>query len=292
MGPGRCLFGDVAVQPGAGPPRRPSSGVRSGGQPDPSGCLPDEVDDRPVVVDPTVIEQHDPLTQRGQVLGLVGRQHDHGLAGDLGQHSAQGRALLGVQARRRLVQHQDLGGAEQCLRQAEASPLSAGEGADPFSGAVGQTDRVEHSGDLLVAGARPGPFLEHGDVVDELEGGEPTGKAEFLRQVAELAADAGLLGRHRRVVSKQGYRAGGGRQRRGQDAQQGCLAGAVGAEQAGHAAAEGQARVAHRPGAAVAASDGVDLDGGGHSPLLPVRSSRKCRSRSAKTPIDTAATAR
>ena len=45
-----------------------------------------------------------------------------------------------------------------------------------------------------MAGCGLRPFLEHGDVIHEGEGAEPAGESDFLREVAEPAADVGTLG--------------------------------------------------------------------------------------------------
>ena len=82
---------------------------------------------------------------------------------------------------------------------------------------------------------RLGLLFEQGDVVHEREGGEAAGEAGLLGQVAELAADGGAFGGDVGVQAQYAYLSLGGRQRGGQQAQQRGLAGAVGAEQPGHA---------------------------------------------------------
>jgi hypothetical protein len=77
---------------------------------------PGELGRRPVEVDQTVVQHHDLTTQRRHVAGLMGGQYDGGVGPAVGQHLAEPEALLGVQAHRRLVEHQQLGAAEQRLR--------------------------------------------------------------------------------------------------------------------------------------------------------------------------------
>ena len=165
---------------------------------------------------------------------MSGQHHDR-CPRDLGEHGPQRHPLLRVDAGGRLVQDQHLRRAEQRLGQRGPPALAAGHGPDPFRAEVGQPHQVEHAAHFRVPRGRLGPFLEQRDVVHEREGGEATREADLLRQVAELAADAGALGGHLRVQAQHAHLSVAGRQRGGQQAQQRGLAGAVGAEQPGHA---------------------------------------------------------
>ena len=92
------------------------------------------------------------LAQRGDVLGLVGGQ-DHGAAlADPGHQVAEPQPLLGVETRRRLVEDEQLGVAEQRLGDAHPAAHAAGQGADPAAGDVGQADQVDDPAYLVVPG--------------------------------------------------------------------------------------------------------------------------------------------
>jgi hypothetical protein len=116
---------------------------------------------------------------------------------------------------------------------------------DPEAGQPGQVEDAAHFG---VPRGRLGLLLEQRDVVHEREGGKAAREAGLLRLVAEPAADAGAVGRHARVQAPHAHPSPAGRQRGGQQPQQRGLAGAVGAEQPGHAGFQGPARRRPAPG--------------------------------------------
>ena len=81
-------------------------------------------------------------------------------------------------------------------------------------------------------------------MVEHVERGDLGIDAELLRQVAEDAADLVLLAQHVDAVEVDG--AGVGILKRGDGAHQRALAGAVGADQAEHAVADGEGEVLKR----------------------------------------------
>src|SRR6185369_6425598 len=121
---------------------------------------------------------------------------------------------------------------------------------------------------------------------------EAAREADLLRLVAELAADAGALGRHPRVQAQHAHLSLAGRQRGSQQAQQRGLAGAVGAEQPGHAGFQVQVDAGQRPGGAERAPDPAQADRSGHHGYLHVRSWRSRRRRTRKIANEAAASAR
>ena len=95
--------------------------------PDLAGQRIDQRGQRIVRDDPPAHHQADPRAQIGHVIDDVDRQdHDHALA-DLGQQVVEPIALLRVEPRGRLVDDDQLGPADQRLRDAEALAHAARE---------------------------------------------------------------------------------------------------------------------------------------------------------------------
>ena len=276
--------GDVAVPSGAGPPGDGRRRVRLIGEPDPAGGPADEFGDLAVVPDPAAVQHHHALAQGRHVLGLVGGQHHDRRTGDLREHGTQRDPLFRVDAGGRLVQDQYRRRSEQCLRQRDPSALAAGHGPDPLRRDVGQPDLVEHPAHFRVPGVRQGPLLEQCDVVDERERSEAAREADLLRQVAQPATDVGAFGRHLRVPAQHAHLSLAGRQRGGQQPQQGGLAGAVRAEQPDHAGLQVQVDVGEGPGGPERAPDATQADRSGHRRYLQGRSWRRWRRRTRKIP--------
>ena len=137
LGAGRSRAADDPVPTGAGAPARHRAGdcrvarrvvgrvVGSVDEVHLSGRGGDEVEDGPVEPDGAGGEHHDPLAERGHVLGLV-RGEQHRCAGpDAGQGATQRGALGRVKASGRLVQDEHAGIAEQCLGERDPAPLPA-----------------------------------------------------------------------------------------------------------------------------------------------------------------------
>jgi hypothetical protein len=161
------------------------------------------------------------------------------------------------------------------MGQRDPPALAAGHGPDPLRAEAGQPHQAEHAAHLRVPRRRLGPLLEQRDVIHEREGGEATREADLLRLVAELAADAGAFGRHLRVQAQHAHLSLAGRQRGGQQAQQRGLAGAVGAEQPGHAGFQVQVDAGQRPGGTERAPDPAQADRSRHHRYLHGRTWRR-----------------
>src|SRR6185312_8815759 len=170
--------------------------------------------------------------------------------------------------------------------------LAAGHGPDPLRAEAGQPHQVQHPAHFRVPRRRLGLLLEQRDVVHEGKGGEAAREADLLRLVAELAADAGAFGRHLRVQAQHAHLPLAGRQRGSQQAQQRGLAGAVGAEQPGHARPQVQVDAGQRPGGAERAPDVTQADRSGRHRYLHGRSWRSWRRRRRKITNEAAASAR
>ena len=97
---------------------------------------------------------------------------------------------------------------------------------------------------------------------------------------------------HLRVQAQHAHLSPGGRQRGGQQPQQRGLAGAVGAEQPGHAGFQVQVDAGQRPGRAERAPDVAQADRSGHHHYLHGRSWRSRRRRRTKIANEAAASAR
>src|SRR6478609_5359878 len=163
----------VAAASGAPADQGVSPGVV--GEPDPAVGSRDEGVDGAVEAHPALGEHDDALAEGGDVLGLVrGEQYGALAAGDR-EGATQVGPLNGVEPGRRLVQHQDAGVADECLGEADPPPLATGELRDPLGGQVGEADEGEYPAYLLGSPASVVPLLQHGDVLDEPEGGHVAG---------------------------------------------------------------------------------------------------------------------
>ncbi len=135
----------------------------------------------------------------------------------------EAQALLGVQPGGGLVQHQQRGLAQQGLGHREALLHPAGVGAD-----FAPRGRTQTGPGQQFVGPR-GRFLqagEQGHVVQELPARELGVQGVFLRHIADLPPH--LQGRAGGVEAQDPHPPRGGRQQRGEQAQEGGLARAVG----------------------------------------------------------------
>src|SRR3981189_3766542 len=99
-------------------------------------------------MDQAGVEDDDPVAQRRDVLRLMGRDQDR--SRQPGQEATQRRTLLGIQPGGGLVENQELGGAEQRLRDREPTALATGERLDLRAAALGEIDQCEHAAYLLM----------------------------------------------------------------------------------------------------------------------------------------------
>ena len=138
-------------------------------------------------------EHHVHALAEGGHLGDVVRRHQH--SPRLRQQRAQLEPLVRVETVRRLVEHQQVGAADQRAGERDPLPHAAGQAADLLVHHVLKADRLEHPSGLVAAASAVGVLLEHGDVVDEVEGREARVERRRLRQVAEPAPDLDPLAR-------------------------------------------------------------------------------------------------
>jgi hypothetical protein len=177
-----------------------------------------------------VVDDGDPV---GELVGLLqvlgGQQHGgagvHQLADQRPQVPAAGR----VQPGSGLVQEQHLRAADQAGGQVEPSAHAARVGLDLPVGGLSQADaRQQLAG--AAAGLAARQAVEAADQLDVF----PAGEVIVDRGVLASQPDAGphLLGMLADIDAGDAGAAGVGWEQGGQDADQGCLAGPVGAEQA------------------------------------------------------------
>ena len=159
-----------------------------------------------------------------------------------------------------LVEHEQVGVAEQGLRERDASPHAARQGLDLAPAHGLETDRVEHPAHLVVAGMPVGHLLEDRHVVDELERRERPMEAGLLRHVAEAPPDREALVGHVRIPPEQPQAPVVGGEHRRHHAQQGRLARAVRTEQTGDAGRGVERHAAQRGRVSEPLVDVVDLD--------------------------------
>ena len=135
------------------------------------------VRDEPAVVD------HDDLVDGLGDLGqhVAGEQHRAALGGEVAQEVAQPADALGVEPVGGLVEHEDLGIAEQRGGEAEALGHAEGEAAGAAARGVGEVDELEHLVGARERDARLGG--EHPQVV--------AGGARRMRRGLEHDADLG-----------------------------------------------------------------------------------------------------
>ena len=87
----------------------------------------------------------------GDVAHDVRRQDHDDVGGDVGEQVVEAHALLGVEARGRLVDDDELRIAEQRLRDAEALAHAAGEAAELLLAHVVEVDAVQQRVDRFAA---------------------------------------------------------------------------------------------------------------------------------------------
>ena len=211
-------------------------------------------------------------TEVGDVLHDVRREdHDHVLP-DLGEEVVEAVALLGVQARRRLVHDDEPGVAEQRLRDAEALAHPAGVGSGRLLAHVPEVRLAQQGLDGRAALLGVGQPLEDGEVVQELDGGDARVHAEVLRQVAELAAHG--IGVREHVDAVEGHAARVRVLQRRDRPHQRRLARPVGAEKPEHADPDVEADPVQGAHAVrVGLGEAFDRQHGG----TPVVALRRCR---------------
>jgi hypothetical protein len=201
-------------------------------RPDPDeggGVLGDEVRHRAVGEDPAAADDDQVVGgQRHLRHEVAGDEHGAALGGQPAGQGAHPADALGVQPVDRLVEHDDRRVAEQRHRDAEPLAHAEGELADPRAGDRLQPDQAEHLVDPrhrdAVAGGQPAQVVA---------GGAAGVQRARLEQGADLAQRGGGVA----VGAAVDGHAAGGRPVQPEDhAHRRRLAGAVGAEEAGHPA--------------------------------------------------------
>jgi hypothetical protein len=184
-------------------------------------------------------------TRRAHVLDQVRGHDDGGALPEVAQQGAELDALLGVQARGRLVEQQQFRVVHDGLRDPDPAQHAARQRTQLGPGLDAEVDPLDRGGHgLRDPGGRH--LFQQREVLDELDHGEGRVIAEGLRQVAEPAPDLPAGGLPGRVPVQQPELAGRRRQDRGQHAEQRGLARAVRPEQAEDTGPGGQRDPGHR----------------------------------------------
>ena len=172
-----------------------------------------------------------------------GENHD-ALTGELREQIAKADALLGVESSCGLIDDQKLWVVEQRLRDADSLLHSAGEAAQRATAYIGEVDEVQELVDAPSRRSRIQAF-DGGEILQEFLGIQVGINAEILGQVAEHGPKS--IGIRSQVGAIPGHLAFGGTRDGGQNAHQGRLARAVGAEQAEDAGLQLKTEAAQRP---------------------------------------------
>ena len=102
-------------------------------------------------------------------------------------------SLLGIESRGRLVDDNQFRIPEKRLRDAEALPHAAGEGAEVLLPRIVKIGALQQRVDGVASLARVADSLQHRKVIQHRLGRDPWINAELLRQVSEQTAHFVLL---------------------------------------------------------------------------------------------------
>jgi hypothetical protein len=181
--------------------------------------------------DPPVLHDRDRVAQPLDQLELMtGEQHRHA-ARDLGaQHPAQHVDTDRVEAGERLVEHQQLRAMHERRRELHALLVAERQRLQLVARAIGQAEALEQ---LVAAGLRSGGAqpVQPREVDELVAHAHLRIEAALLRHVAEAAARVSV---QRRAVPRHLARVGA--EHAEDDPHRARLAGAVGSDEAGHAA--------------------------------------------------------
>src|SRR3954471_3936470 len=176
-------------------------------------------------------------------------ENDDAIRGQRGEKIAEAAARLDVESRRRLVDDQQRGIAEERTGDSDALSHPAGEIAHAAVGMFAEADDGEQFLNLLPPRARRVDVALQRPEVEELRGGEAGVGVELLRQKSHEAAELGeVLTAH--SVPAPGDRSACRAQQGGEDSQQRRLPRAVRSEEADHAGSELEADAVQRAEAA------------------------------------------
>ena len=181
--------------------------------------------------------EDDDALDEAEGLGDVVVGEDDRLAAfvEAGEELFEGAAGGRVEAVEGLVGEEELGVVDEGAGDGEALGHSAAEGFDGVVGAVGEVNILEEGGG---AGGRVFDAVEFAEELEVLAGGEVAVEHGLVADEADARADGGGGA----LLAEERKRAGGGSGEGGEEAKEGALAGAVGAEE-GDVAAGGDLEV-------------------------------------------------
>ena len=174
--------------------------------------------------------EHDDAVADDRVVDVMRRDDDAGVAPPARHDVAQSASFVGVEARRRFVEHQQARATQQRLRQTEPSAHATRQVAHTIGGSVEQPDGVQRLDHQRSTTRRVIVFAKHGQIVDDVSDGRRRVEPGFLGQVAETSSRLDAIGLVTRVETVEREMSLVGRRHRGQTAEQRRLAGAVRAE--------------------------------------------------------------
>ncbi len=166
-------------------------------------------------------------------------------------------AALRVHAVGGLVQQQQPGIVDQGDRQLDPLEHAGGEAAERAVALLVEADLVADLGGALARGSRR-QAAELAHEGDEVRGGHVTWQAGALREIPDAGADPERVGGH--VVAQHRGAAPVRHDQAEEELEEGGLAGAVGADQAGAAALDGDVHRTQGLDRAVALAQAVNLD--------------------------------
>ena len=196
------------------------------------------------------------------------RAHEDGLAllGELVDEAEHGLGRLGVEAGGRLVEQQQVGLVEHGAGEREAGPHAGGVAADPLVERVARCRSAPRPRRCGRRGPRRVDLEQLAGVAQVVVPAEPVVERGAGRHHAAAPADVGAVGAASARSRRRGPSPASGAQRAGHEADDGRLAGAVGAEQHGDRCRRGTSSV-----------EAVDRDDLPERP--PHAAGRDCRAR-------------
>ena len=221
---------------------------------------------RAVGDEPAVLQEDRPLDDVGELTHLVQNRHQgQPLRAQPLKDLGQGLAAGAVDAGQRLIEDEQLGGADQGPGDEDPLGLPAGEDLDVVRGPVGQPDGVQGGHGLAFGGPAPvgpGAARPQEPGAHHLQGGGRDAGAgtDPLRDVADPLPGDPVAARGGGAQELDAAAGQGHQPQNGLD--EGGLARAVGAQDRhGLAAAHGQAHVVQDEGGAQDDAELTDLDG-------------------------------
>ena len=184
------------------------------------------------------VQQRHFIAGTGDIFNDMGREDHHSLPAEFYQQVAETDALPRVQPGGRLIDHQDARQVQQGLGNADPLFHPTGKSADFLVLRCFQMHRFQHVADARLPFPAVGDVLQDRLIIEELVGAHVFVGAEILGQIADQSLHFFPLLFHVDVVDVDCAIAL--LQDAADDAHQRGLAGAVGTQQAEHAALDGQ----------------------------------------------------